>query len=84
MAVTKRCGTLVRTWKLLVMLRGGPHRLESLARELGVTTRTIRRDLAALEEAGLPVDLSPAGRWFVRETAEWPRQATAPTQALRA
>src|SRR6266540_3518906 len=43
---TRRCQQLVRTWHLIALL-------ERLSRELGVTTRTVRRDLEALQDAGL-------------------------------
>jgi predicted DNA-binding transcriptional regulator YafY len=47
---------LVRTWRVIALLRccGGVS-LDKLARECGVTTRTIRRDLEALQDAGIPV-----------------------------
>ena len=45
---------VIRQWKLLHALESSRHgaSIDSLAKELEVTTRTIRRDLAALQEAG--------------------------------
>jgi predicted DNA-binding transcriptional regulator YafY len=48
---------VIRQWKLLHLLESARHGvlLDALADELDVTTRTIRRDLAALQEAGFPL-----------------------------
>jgi len=48
---------VIRQWQLLHALDASRHgvAIEAMARELGVTTRTIRRDLAALQEAGFPL-----------------------------
>lgn len=48
---------VIRQWKLLHLLESTRHGalLDALAGELDVTTRTIRRDLAALQEAGFPL-----------------------------
>ena len=48
---------VIRQWKVLHALESSRHgaAIDALARELGVTTRTIRRDLAALQEAGFPL-----------------------------
>ena len=48
---------VIRQWKVLHALESSRHgaSIDALARELGVTTRTIRRDLAALQEAGFPL-----------------------------
>jgi predicted DNA-binding transcriptional regulator YafY len=48
---------VIRQWKVLHALESSRHgvSIDSLARELDVTTRTIRRDLAALQEAGFPL-----------------------------
>jgi proteasome accessory factor B len=48
---------VIRQWRVLHALDGARHgtTIEALARELAVTTRTIRRDLAALQEAGFPL-----------------------------
>ena len=45
---------VIRQWKLLHALESSRHgvSIEALSKELEVTTRTIRRDLAALQEAG--------------------------------
>ncbi len=56
---------LVRTWLLLKLLRAwGGLSLAKLAEETGVTTRTIRRDLEALQDAGVPLmETSDALDW---------------------
>jgi len=48
---------VIRQWKVLHALESSRHgvSIDSLADELDVTTRTIRRDLAALQEAGFPL-----------------------------
>ncbi len=48
---------VIRQWKALHALETARHgvAIDALADELGVTTRTIRRDLAALQEAGFPL-----------------------------
>ena len=48
---------VIRQWKLLHALEAARHgvSLDVLAHDLRVTTRTIRRDLAALQEAGFPL-----------------------------
>ncbi|MGH9349262.1 MAG: helix-turn-helix transcriptional regulator [Vicinamibacterales bacterium] len=48
---------VIRQWKVLHALESSRHgvSIDALAGELGVTTRTIRRDLAALQEAGFPL-----------------------------
>ena len=48
---------VIRQWKLLHALESSRHgaSIDALADELEVTTRTIRRDLAALQEAGFPL-----------------------------
>lgn len=51
----RRHATLTRTWQLLQALQARRCTLHELARDLGVTDRTIRRDLEALEAAGFPV-----------------------------
>lgn len=55
--VVPRNQEVIRQWKLLHALQSSRHgiTLDSLADELAVTTRTIRRDLAALQEAGFPL-----------------------------
>lgn len=60
---------VIRQWKLLHALESSRHgaTIDALARELEVTTRTIRRDLAALQEAGFALfderDDSGRVRW---------------------
>ena len=51
----RRNRQLTRTLKLLVLLNGNGLSLEQIADKLKVTTRTIRRDLDALQEAHIPV-----------------------------
>ena len=48
---------VIRQWKILHALESSRHgvTIDGLARELEVTTRTIRRDLAALQESGFPL-----------------------------
>jgi proteasome accessory factor B len=48
---------VIRQWEVLHALESSRHgvTINALADELGVTTRTIRRDLAALQEAGFPL-----------------------------
>lgn len=51
-----RAQQLKRSYQLIALLRAwGGVTLERLAGETGVTTRTIRRDLDALQAAGLPI-----------------------------
>jgi predicted DNA-binding transcriptional regulator YafY len=48
---------VIRQWKVLHALESSRHGIviDTLADDLDVTTRTIRRDLAALQEAGFPL-----------------------------
>ncbi len=46
--------------------------LQELAGEYGVSTRTIRRDLEALQEAGVPVIEEREHRWRV---LDWRKEA---------
>jgi predicted DNA-binding transcriptional regulator YafY len=48
---------VIRQWKILHALESSRHgaSIDGLASELAVTTRTIRRDLAALQESGFPL-----------------------------
>ncbi len=47
---------LIRQWTLLQKVAGARgNTIPQLATDLGVSTRTIRRDLAALQEAGFPI-----------------------------
>jgi proteasome accessory factor B len=52
-----RNAEVIRQWKLLLHLDGLAHgrTVDELATELGVTKRTIWRDLAAVQEAGFPL-----------------------------
>jgi ribosomal 50S subunit-recycling heat shock protein len=61
---------VIRQWKVLHALETARHGvgIDALADELGVTTRTIRRDLAALQEAGFPA-LRREGRRRARALA---------------
>ena len=60
---------VIRQWKILHALESSRHgaTIDALADELEVTTRTIRRDLAALQEAGFALyderDDSGRARW---------------------
>jgi predicted DNA-binding transcriptional regulator YafY len=46
-----------RLYELMQILRDGRlHRAADLAQRLGVSTRTVWRDMAALAESGLPVE----------------------------
>lgn len=89
-----RASQFVRMWKLLVLLRGGPRTLQSLAASVGASHRTVRRDLEALDSVGLPIgkfcaatdeewlpNMSPL--WYVGELAEWPKWQATPTEMLR-
>jgi proteasome accessory factor B len=57
---------VIRQWRLLHALESSRHgaTIDGLARDLDVTTRTIRRDLAALQEAGFALfdERDEAGR----------------------
>ncbi len=51
-----RCSGLIRVLTLLRMLEGhGRYTLEELAVRFVVSTRTIRRDLVAIQAAGYPL-----------------------------
>jgi DeoR/GlpR family transcriptional regulator of sugar metabolism len=57
---------LIRVLRLIRLLETGRRTLPDLSRELSVSERTIRRDLQALEYAGLPtrhVGGEPHGLW---------------------
>ena len=58
MRTTERNRQVVRQWEVLSLLEGRPRSLGEMAAavgDAGVTTRTIRRDLEALEAAQFPV-----------------------------
>lgn len=64
-----RNAEVIRQWTLLKALEGSrTSTIDSLAERTGVTTRTIRRDLAALQEAGFPIydDVGEDGRKYWR------------------
>jgi predicted DNA-binding transcriptional regulator YafY len=70
MKTFERNRQVVRQWEILRLLEDRGRALDELAGAVGdrgVTTRTIRRDLAALEAAGFPifddVDDDGARRW---------------------
>jgi DNA-binding transcriptional ArsR family regulator len=73
---------LVRTYQLLALLRsGGGCTLDRLASELAVTSRTVRRDLEALQEAGVAIyDDKPddVRRWRLVKGAPCPLCGRAP------
>lgn len=50
-----RNGQAVRVLRMVALLQTGWRSLQGLAIDLGVTTRTIRRDLEAIEAAHLPL-----------------------------
>ncbi len=51
-----RNAEVIRQWKILKTVEAGRHTTtQALADELGVTERTIRRDIEALQEAGFPL-----------------------------
>lgn len=72
--------TILRTWRILLRLAKGPVTTDELAREAGVTERTIRRDLGVLEEVGFPIvddrDWRQSGRvtWSLVEGYSLPRR----------
>ena len=71
---SERAKGLSRSLRVLQALVTRPYTLDQLAGDEGVTTRTIRRDIAALEAAGFPIavnyDDAPAhtGYWSCRPT----------------
>ena len=81
-----RCTQFVRQWKILCALRRCPQTLEDLAALCGCTTRTTRRDLHVLSEAGLPVGNwmydNADGLWGLGSIPEWPRSERAPVREL--
>jgi biotin operon repressor len=51
-----RNAEVIRQWKILKTVEAGRHTTtQALADQLGVTERTIRRDIEALQEAGFPL-----------------------------
>lgn len=73
---TIRNQQVVRQWQLLLALQARPCGINQLARDLDVATRTIRRDLEALEMAGFPLfdtqDDDRVVRWHLMPTATTP------------
>ncbi len=58
-----RNSELIRQWTLLQRVAGSRDQtIPGLSQLLGVSTRTIRRDLAALQEAGFPIYDGPGQR----------------------
>src|SRR5262245_66502002 len=58
MPVVPRNAEVIRQWTILREIERARHTgvtIDDLAEKSGVTSRTIRRDLQALEEAGFPV-----------------------------
>ena len=68
---------VIRQWRLLHALESSRHgaTIDGLASDLDVTTRTIRRDLAALQEAGIALyderDDDGRVRWRIERTCVW-------------
>lgn len=64
---------LRRVLNLIAVLKDGRHTLPELAQRFNVSERTIRRDLIALQEVGVPVcrtpdsDDGPRGVWWIRD-----------------
>lgn len=83
-----RGSQFLRQWQLLLRLRRGPCVLPTLARHVGASERTVRRDLALLTAAGLPISASHdavKGKfWCVRSMPEWPRNEVLPVRSLLA
>lgn len=68
---SERNRQVIRQWEVLRELETGPRTIEQLASSVGdggVTTRTIRRDLEALEAAHFPIydDVADDGRRVYR------------------
>jgi predicted DNA-binding transcriptional regulator YafY len=83
-----RSDMVTRQWRLLVILRRGPRTLTALAKDLEVTTRTVRRDLEALQSVPLPIaqvvrrDKHRSAQWGMDLLPEWPRNEYAPVREL--
>jgi predicted DNA-binding transcriptional regulator YafY len=68
MARRNRNHSLIRVLTVAKRLRGRPQSLRELACELNCCVRTIRRDVAALEEVHAPIVRTDRG-WYMR--GEW-------------
>jgi hypothetical protein len=79
----------MRTWSILVLLRGRPRTLRELAERFEVTERTIRRDFEALTALQFPITCSRDAddvdertggptRWALAAVPEWPRREHTP------
>lgn len=83
-----RGNALLRQWRLLVLLRRR-RTLHGLASALGVSTRTIRRDLAVLESVPFPLvrarpeSFDGAAVWSLSTMQEWPKDEPCPVRELR-
>ncbi len=67
---------VIRQWLVLLALQARPCTIATLATEGNVTTRTVRRDLEALQTAGFPLynerGDDGAMRWHLLPTASVP------------
>lgn len=82
MARKGRNEQLIRTWALLVKMRSGRYwNISQLADAFGVTERTVRRDLEALQSLHFPL-IQERGLWRLGLMKEWPLRSTAPIQDL--
>ena len=80
---------LLRTVRLAWILASRRTPLDALARELNVTTRTIRRDLEVLSVAGFPVesrrsDYGDTRVWFIGHDGACPFCGSEPRRARTA
>jgi hypothetical protein len=84
-----RGNALLRQWRLLVRLRSRYGRsINELAREFGVTTRTIRRDLEVLQAVPMPLvrvrlGIDGPARWRIGTVPGWPEEEPSPTEDVR-
>lgn len=67
----KRNRQVVRLLRMRDMLAGGRMTLKELAAEFRVTTRTIRRDLEALQEAHVPIHSVHGNNDFDEGESRW-------------
>jgi hypothetical protein len=78
----------IRQWKLLVLIRHQPRTIQWLARELNCAGRTVHRDLAVLQAAGIPIvqyggpddpeNWLRQPLWCAGEMPEWPKREPMP------